>query len=29
LYICGATSMGADVQALVKRVVGEDEFKIL
>lgn len=29
LYICGATKMGADVQSLVKKVLGEDEFKTL
>lgn len=27
LYICGATKMGADVQTVVKEVLGEDYFK--
>lgn len=27
LYVCGATKMGADVQALVRSVVGEDYYK--
>ena len=25
-YICGATKMGADVQALLKETLGEEEF---
>jgi sulfite reductase alpha subunit-like flavoprotein len=29
LYICGATKMGADVQALVKKVVGDDYYKTM
>jgi sulfite reductase alpha subunit-like flavoprotein len=29
LYICGATKMGTDVQNLIKKVLGEDEFKNL
>ena len=27
MYICGATKMGHDVQNLLKKVLGEEEFK--
>ena len=28
-FICGATKMGADVQALLKETLGDDDFALL